>query len=125
MFAADDFAAIGARLREIQADPTPDLSLVREQRWRYQKRDGKPIWLPFDPAFPCIFCERPVTELSCAGPAICGSCDCGHNADGTKWSNNDFSQFARNANRRIDDLPDDPVWAAYEADYRTKEGLRP
>jgi hypothetical protein len=35
---------------------------------------------------PCLFCDQPVTSPSMDGPLVCGSCDCGRNRDGSKWT---------------------------------------
>lgn len=90
-----------------------------EQRWRYQKRDGTPVWLRLDPDFLCIYCEQPVRELSMGGPAVCGTCDCGRNkTTGEKWTMDEAAVLIRRANKRIDDLPHDPIWETYEASHR-------
>ncbi len=95
-----------------------------EQRWRYERRtDGAIIWLPFRADFPCIYCERPVGALSLGGPAVCCACDCGINADGSKWTSDDLYRLMRNAKRRLDELPDDPAWADYEAALRARAAL--
>ena len=87
------------------------------QRWCYHKQDGTPIWLAFDPDFACVYCEKPVGNLSMGGPAICPSCDCGY-TDGKQWDLRTFWKLADNARRRFEEMPDDPKWAEYEAAYR-------
>lgn len=49
------------------------------RRFQYTTTDGTEVWLPFDPNFPCIYCEKPVCSLSMGGPAVCPSCDTGNN----------------------------------------------
>lgn len=85
-----------------------------KQRWRYEDRNGRAIWLEHDPAFLCVYCEQPVGELSYGGPAVCGSCDCGINRDGSRWTSDDFNRQAKNAHRRFDEMPADPIWQQYE-----------
>jgi hypothetical protein len=85
-----------------------------EQRWRYQKSDGTPVWLPFRPEFPCLYCDHPVTSLSFGGSAVCPACDCGINRDGTQWTGDDLYRLMKNAKRRLDGMPDDPTWDEYE-----------
>ena len=92
-----------------------------EQRWRYQRKDGTPIWLAFDPEFRCIYCEEPVKLLSMGGPAVCCPCDCGNSRKtGKKWSSSEYSMLLHNARRRIEDMSADPVWAEYEVAHLTK-----
>ncbi len=94
-----------------------------EQRWRYQDSKGRMIWLAFDPAFLCVFCESPVVYLSMGGPAICPTCDCGYNHDGTKWSYADYDKVRKNAQQRFDQMLDDPMWQQYEDSWNeTKNG---
>jgi hypothetical protein len=83
------------------------------QRWRYQDINGRAIWLAFDPAFPCIFCDKPVVEMSMGGPAVCPMCDCGY-SNGHKWTLEEFRRFANNARHRLVEISDDPIWAEYE-----------
>jgi hypothetical protein len=45
-----------------------------------------PIEVDLDEPPPCLFCAAPVTRPSMDGPLVCGSCDCGCNRDGTKWT---------------------------------------
>jgi hypothetical protein len=47
---------------------------------------------------PCLFCDRPVTLPSTDGPLVCGACDCGHNQDGSRWT--DAQRDERWAHRR-------------------------
>jgi hypothetical protein len=35
---------------------------------------------------PCLFCGVPVFSPSMDGPLVCGSCDCGRNSDGSRWT---------------------------------------
>jgi hypothetical protein len=91
---------------------------LTEQRWRFQDRSGRVIWLPFDPDFLCIYCEQPVSHMSMSGPAVCGSCDCGCHADGSRWTPSEAFALYAKANRRLDELPTDPIWAEYEAAHR-------
>lgn len=86
------------------------------QRWRYADSNGRAIWLAFDPNFLCIYCDRPVRDLSMGGPALCPACDCGY-SDGKRWDMDTFARLTANARRRINDLPDDPAWAQYEAAF--------
>lgn len=51
----------------------------------------------------CLWCETPVTGLSCDGPLICGDCDMGRNHDGTKWSDEDYKRLRKNYERRIEE----------------------
>lgn len=88
-----------------------------EQRWRYQKRGGQPIWLGFDPHFLCVYCERPVGSLSAGGPAVCPSCDCGY-SDGKRWDLATYSRLANNARRRFEEMPYDESWNLYEAAHK-------
>lgn len=90
-----------------------------EQRWRYQKQSGQPIWLGFDPFFLCVYCERPVTHLSMGGPAVCPECDCGY-GDGRQWDFETFSRLSKNARRRFEAMPFDESWNLYEAAYKAK-----
>lgn len=101
--------------------PESHIMSVHEQRWRYEKTDGTPVWLAFDPAFRCVYCDRPVGALSMGGPAVCSACDCGYSAAGIEWTYADFKGLATNARRRIDELPPDSAWAEYESDYRRKQ----
>lgn len=98
-----------------------------EQRWRYQKRDGTPVWLRLDPDFLCIYCDEPVRALSMGGPAVCSTCDCGINkTTGKHWDLYEAAKMYRHANKRLDDMPHDPAWDTYEASHRaslqTQEG---
>lgn len=93
----------------------------REQRWRYTKPDGTAVWLVFDPEFPCISCNRPVGSMSMGGPATCPSCDCGLNPDGTRYDWSDLPRVHDNQRQRLQDLPDDPAWAEYEAAYQASQ----
>ena len=92
-----------------------------EQRWRYEKGDGTPVWLPLDPSFLCVYCDEPIGELSMGGPALCGTCDCGYSKKTReKWTFEEAILMHRHANERIDTLPPDPAWAEYEAEYNKK-----
>jgi len=87
-----------------------------EFRTRYE-HDYVPIWLAFDPAFPCIYCNRPVQNLSFGGPAICPTCDCGFDHEtGQAWTMEKFTAVMANATRRFAEmiLNPDPIWAEYE-----------
>lgn len=95
-----------------------DATDIMEERWRYMDRSGRIMWLAFNPGFLCVYCEQPVGALSTGGPAVCPSCDCGNNRDGSKWTSDDFYRQARNANRRFDTMPDDPLWEKYEAGHK-------
>jgi hypothetical protein len=35
---------------------------------------------------PCLFCGVLVSDPSMDGPLVCGSCDCGRNPDGSRWT---------------------------------------
>jgi len=85
----------------------------KEQRWRYQDRNGRAIWLAFDPSFPCIYCDESVRELSTGGPAVCPSCDCGQ----FKGPYQEFNNVFAHARKRLIDLEDDPIWKEYEMLY--------
>ena len=88
-----------------------------EQRWRYQKQGGQPIWLDFDPHFLCVYCEQPVGALSSGGPAVCPSCDCGCSG-GKKWDFDTFWKLSNNARRRFEEMPYDESWNLYEAAHK-------
>jgi hypothetical protein len=88
-----------------------------EQRWRYADRTGRPIWLPFDPTFLCVYCERPVTALSMGGPAVCPECDCGY-SDGKRWDTDTCFRLIENAERRFDNMVSDPLWDEYETAHQ-------
>ena len=78
-------------------------------RYRYEKSNGSPVWLEFDPLFLCLYCEEPVLHLSHGGPGVCPRCDCG------PWKNGDEAYAAiLNARRRLDELPFDEAWSIYE-----------
>lgn len=98
-------------------DPDPDIQSSPvgggEQRWRYAKGDGRPVWLPFDPTFPCLYCDEAVGSLSFGGPAVCPRCDCGRGANG-EWTIREAMVITRHARERLDALADDPIWQAYE-----------
>lgn len=91
-----------------------------EQRWRYQKRSGQPIWLAFDPCFLCVYCDRPVGNLSLGGPAVCPSCDRGY-SDGKQWDMETFARLCANARRRFEEMPYDESWNLYEAAHKAKQ----
>lgn len=75
--------------------------------WLYHATDGREIWLPFDPAFPCIYCQEPVERMSMGGPAVCGSCDCGSHRDGKKWTPQEaFQRMYPTASKRLDAIAD-------------------
>ncbi len=84
------------------------------QRWRYEDTNGRAIWLAFDSAFPCIYCDAPVGSLSLGGPAVCPMCDCGCHKDGRLWGNDAWGLYDK-AKARLRALADDPVWVEYEA----------
>lgn len=90
-----------------------------EQRWRYEKRNGQPIWLGYDPLFLCVYCDRPVGHLSFGGPAICPSCDSGY-SDGKRWDHGTFAQLSQNALRRLDEMPYEESWNLYEAAFKAQ-----
>lgn len=46
-----------------------------------------PIEVEVEGPPPCLFCGEAVTQPSMDGPLVCGSCDCGRNRDGSKWTN--------------------------------------
>jgi hypothetical protein len=75
--------------------------------WLYHATDGREIWLPHDPTFPCIYCQEPVGDMSMGGPAVCGSCDCGNHRDGRKWTAQEaFQQMYPMARKRLDAIAD-------------------
>jgi hypothetical protein len=91
-----------------------------EQRWRYEKRDGTPVWLAFDPDFSCVYCDQAVGQLSMGGPAVCGKCDCGYSKTTNEpWTIDEAMLAYQHANERIDALPNDPMWAEYETTYES------
>ncbi len=45
-----------------------------------------PLEVEIDGVPPCLFCGDPVTRPSMDGPLVCGTCDCGNNRDGSKWT---------------------------------------
>ena len=47
---------------------------------------GQSIQVEIEGPPPCLFCGEPVTRPSMDGPLVCGSCDCGRDRDGSKWS---------------------------------------
>jgi hypothetical protein len=96
-----------------------------EQRWRYKDRTGRPVWLGFKSDFLCIYCEKPIASLSCGGPAVCPTCDCGRNHDGSEWTMDDYARLSNNARRRLAEMPDDPAWKEYETSYAFQQGPRP
>lgn len=57
--------------------------------------------LPFDPDFPCAYCEQPVVELSIGGSAVCPWCDTGSNRDGTPWDYDTMKARFANFRRRL------------------------
>lgn len=82
-------------------------SLEQITTWQYHATDGREIWLPFDPAFPCIHCQLPVERMSMGGPAVCPACDCGNHRDGRKWTAQEaFQHMYPNARRRLDEIAD-------------------
>ncbi len=64
----------------------------------------------FNPAFLCIYCEKPVEELSVGGSAVCPWCDSGYHRDGTKWTYREMVKLFENGRRRIES--DDKARAA-------------
>lgn len=96
------------------------MTQLDELRYRYEARNGKIIWLAFDPAFLCIYCNEPVAALSYGGPAVCPGCDCGVNKDGTKWTSDQMYRYFRNAKERLNDMPLDPVWSEYESAHQNR-----
>lgn len=91
-----------------------------EQRWRYEKQTGQPIWLGYDPLFLCVYCDRPVGNLSAGGPAICPSCDCGY-SNGKQWDHGAFACLSHNARRRFEEMPYDESWNFYETAFKAKQ----
>lgn len=89
------------------------MNMDEPQLWRYEKADGTPIWLPFNPAFPCLYCDRPVGALSTSGPAICPGCACGRKENGKRFRAIDY----HHAKVRLEELIIDPVWDATEIEY--------
>ena len=85
-----------------------------EQRWQYRQSGGQVVWLPFDPAFPCFYCDEPVRSLSLGGPGVCPRCDCGYSENG-KWTMEEAYCFGKHARERLNSLPFDPIWNEYEA----------
>lgn len=75
------------------------------QKWQYRKSDGTEIWLGFDPKRLCVYCDDAVGSLSLGGPAVCPSCDCGRNKDGSLWTLEQAHVGIRNARAKIDALP--------------------
>jgi hypothetical protein len=47
---------------------------------------ASPIEVEIEAPPPCLFCGEPVVHPSMDGPLVCGSCDCGRNRDGSKWT---------------------------------------
>jgi hypothetical protein len=47
---------------------------------------GRPIEVEIESPPPCLYCGTPVTRPSMDGPLVCGPCDMGRNADGSKWT---------------------------------------
>jgi glycine/D-amino acid oxidase-like deaminating enzyme len=45
-----------------------------------------PLEVEIEEPPPCLFCGEAVTRPSMDGPLVCGSCDCGRNRDGSKWT---------------------------------------
>jgi hypothetical protein len=76
-------------------------------RYRYEKSNGSPVWLEFDPLFLCLYCDEPVLHLSMGGPAICPRCDCKASTDAIL-----------NARRRLDELPFDEAWPVDERAHK-------
>lgn len=56
-----------------------------------------PLEVEIEEPPPCLFCGIPVMHPSMDGPLVCGACDCGHNSDGSRWTDEDQ---ARAWNRR-------------------------
>lgn len=96
---------------------------IKEQRWRYQKADGTPVWLALEIGRPCFFCETPIDGLSMGGPAVCGACDCGNNYDGTKWTFNQLNAFSKHFKKTLEGLPVDPAWDVYEKAHLASPSL--
>jgi len=48
---------------------------------------------------PCFWCGVPVTRPSMDGPLVCGSCDCGRNKDGSRWTS---VQYGTNKQHFVD-----------------------
>jgi hypothetical protein len=82
-------------------------------RTRYQKSDGTPVWLEYDPLFPCIYCAEPVGALSTGGPAVCARCDCGQGP--LFFDYNATIVTMAKARDRLDAIPFDESWALYES----------
>src|SRR5579872_601296 len=45
-----------------------------------------PLEVKIEEPPPCLFCGESVTCPSMDGPLVCGSCDCGRNRDGSRWT---------------------------------------
>lgn len=45
-----------------------------------------PLEVKIEEPPPCLFCGESVTRPSMDGPLVCGSCDCGRNRDGSRWT---------------------------------------
>lgn len=78
--------------------------MIDPVQYQYHDSDGNDIWITFDPARPCIYCELPVDALSMGGPTVCPSCDCGAHRDGTKWSHHEVPALYKRAKRNMDAL---------------------
>jgi hypothetical protein len=50
---------------------------------------------------PCLFCGEPVAHPSMGGPLICGACDCGHNQDGSKWTEAQAQEYYRHRKDQV------------------------
>jgi hypothetical protein len=106
-----------------QYAPCPADHEINVLRWRYEDHNKRAVWLAFDPGFLCIYCNKPVLDLSMGGAALCPSCDAGDfPGDKYDWANLVLLQI--NARDRLLALPDDPVWAVYEKDYQDRKYIR-
>ena len=95
--------------------------VLNQVRYRYQKSDGTPVWLPFDPDFSCIYCNAPVNALTKrSGPAVCPFCDCQVNFRGMKWGPDEAKRRRESAKLRLDSLPSDPAWKVYEQYHKER-----
>ena len=71
--------------------------------------------MDFDPAFPCTYCNEPVGSPSMGGTAVCPSCDCGYNRDGSRWTYQQTQERFANYRRRMSEQTDAPEIKKYLA----------
>jgi hypothetical protein len=77
----------------------------------------RPIEIEIESPPPCLYCGTPVTRPSMDGPLVCGPCDMGRNADGSKWTGEQArerrSYFRTKINEyRAAQVPPRPPWPA-------------